>query len=632
MVFAPEHPKVLELVDGKKQEKEVRAFINRVVIEEKFSRTAEDKEKEGLFTGRYVVNPLTKEEIPIYIANFVLLEYGTGAIMAVPAHDQRDFEFAKKYNIPIKVVISPESYELNAEKMSRAYIEEGNLVNSGDFNGMGNMEAIDEITKYLENKGIGKKTVQFKLRDWLISRQRYWGTPIPFIYCKRCDLVPVPEKDLPVELPYNVKFTGEGNPLDRNERFVRVKCPKCKGEARRETDTMDTFVDSSWYFFRFCDPKNNKLPFGKAANYWMPVDQYIGGIEHAILHLLYSRFFTKALRDIGLTRLYEPFSRLLCQGMVTLGGEAMSKSKGNVVDPGEIMEKYGPDTARFFILFAASPEKELEWSATGVESSFRFINKFYYLFDRYKSDNSRKDRILTSRLHRTIRDVTRSIEGFKQNSALISLMELTNYMHRYRGSFSPKVWKDALSDLCTLFSAFIPHVCEECWKRLGHKNFISIQKWPKYDIKKINEEAEASEEFVENTIADVKSILGLAKIKQPKKITLFIAEKWKYGYIKMLKAELENTKNIGEILKAIMATELKKHGQEIAKLTPRLIADMSKIPNILLSQDEELKTIANYKKQISDEFKAKVEIIKAEESKEAKAKSSMPGKVAILVE
>ncbi|MFH1238597.1 MAG: leucine--tRNA ligase, partial [bacterium] len=372
MTFAPEHPKVQELISGTKYEKEVQKFINRVVIEDKFSRADEDKEKEGVFIGRYAVNPLTGEEIPIYVANFVLMEYGTGAIMAVPAHDQRDFEFAKKYNIPIKVVINPPGEELPVGQMKQAYVEAGIMTDSAQFSGMNSSEAIEKITEYLEQKSWGKKTVQYKLRDWLISRQRYWGTPIPIIYCDKCGMVGVPEDELPVKLPKDVKFTGRGNPLATSETFVNCKCPKCKGKARRETDTMDTFVDSSWYFARYCDPQNNRTPFAKdKVNYWMPVDQYIGGIEHAILHLLYARFFTRALRDLGLYEIDEPFQRLLCQGMVIKDGAKMSKSKGNVVSVDDMVNKYGADTARLFILFASPPERDLEWSDEGVEGAWR---------------------------------------------------------------------------------------------------------------------------------------------------------------------------------------------------------------------------------------------------------------------
>ncbi|MCX8147521.1 MAG: leucine--tRNA ligase, partial [Candidatus Woesearchaeota archaeon] len=469
MVFAPEHPKVMELVKGTEYEEKVKKFVRRVVIEERFTRTAEDKEKEGMFIGKYAINPLTGEEIPIYIANFVLLEYGTGAIMAVPAHDQRDFEFAKKYGIKIKVVINPPDFDLNAERMSRAYIDEGTLINSGEFNGMNNIDAIENISKYVEKKGFGKITTQYKLRDWLISRQRYWGTPIPIIYCNKCGIVPVPEKDLPVELPQHAIFSGRGNPLETNPDFVNVKCPKCGGKARRETDTMDTFVDSSWYFFRYCDPKNDKKPFGDAYKYWMPVDQYIGGIEHAILHLLYARFWAKAMRDIGLADISEPFTNLLCQGMVIKDGKKMSKSFGNVVEPNEIIAKYGPDTARMFMLFTALPEKELEWSDQGVNGMFRFLNRLMALVEENinakDAELTNRDRNLIAKQHRTIKLVTEHIEKFEFSLAIGKIMEFVNAIYRYKdGEINKKVYDEAIKTMALLIAPFAPHIAEEIWE------------------------------------------------------------------------------------------------------------------------------------------------------------------------
>ncbi|MBU0535775.1 MAG: leucine--tRNA ligase [Nanoarchaeota archaeon] len=637
MVFAPEHPKVLELVKGTEHEDKVKKFINRVVIQEKFTRTSEDKEKEGMFIGKYAVNPLTGDEVPIYIANFVLMEYGTGMIMAVPAHDQRDFEFAKKFKIPIKVVINPHDYDLNPEKMARAYTDEGTLINSGEFNGSGNMDAIAEISKFVEKKGWGKRTVQFKIRDWLISRQRYWGTPIPVIYCGKCGVIPVPEKDLPIVLPDRVKFSGEGNPLETNDEFVNVKCPKCKGTARRETDTMDTFVDSSWYPFRYCDPKNDKKPFGDAAKYWMPVDQYIGGIEHAILHLLYARFWTKAMRDIGLTEVSEPFSALLCQGMVIKEGRKMSKSYGNVIDPGEIIAKYGPDTARLFMLFAALPEKELDWSDEGVNGSFRFLKRVMKLVEDdvtgADAELSNRDKNIIAKQHKTIKIVTGHINNFEFSLAIGKIMEFVNAIYKYKeGDINKKIYDDAVKAAALLLSPFAPHVSEEIGEMLGSKGFISQERWPKYDESKIDERAEASEELVHNTIADVHSVLDLAKIKKPKKIILFISKEWKYEYIRMLKQELEKTRNPGEILKAMMLTDLKKHGQEVSKMTPKLVTDMTKLPKVLLSLDEEVKAIESARDFIGKEFDSKIEIIKADQSNEAKANNAMPGKVAILVQ
>jgi len=506
LVIAPEHPKVLELVRNEKNEDEVKKFIRKVVIEDKFSRTAEDKEKYGIFLGKYAIHPLTNEKIPIYTANFVLLDYGTGVIMAVPAHDQRDYEFAKKYKLPIKIVINPKNKRLT--QLNEAYVEDGILINSGKFDNMDNKKANEEITKYLSSLKLARKTVQYKLRDWLISRQRYWGTPIPVIYCQYCGIVEVPEKDLPVKLPEDVKFTGEGNPLATSKSFLNVKCPKCGKMAKRETDTMDTFVDSSWYFLRYCDPDNDKLPFSKEmVNYFMPVDQYIGGIEHAILHLLYARFFTKALRDLDLLKFDEPFTRLLTQGMVLKDGEVMSKSKGNVVDPLNIINKYGADTLRTFILFVASPEKEFEWSQEGIEGIFKFLNRFYNLLENIKKKN---DEIVESKLNKLIKKVTKDIEEFKFNNAIISIMEFSDYLKKHNYD------KETLEKLILLISPFAPHLAEEMNERLGNKNFVSIASWPKVDEKKINERLEQLEEILNKAKQDILNIKNILKIEKPK--------------------------------------------------------------------------------------------------------------------
>ena len=489
MTFAPEHPKVQELIAGTKYEKDVKKFITRVLIEDKFTRSAMDKEKEGIFIGKYAVNPLTNEEIPIYVANFVLMEYGTGIIMAVPAHDQRDFEFARKYNISIKVVINPPGEELKADKMEQAYVEEGVMGNSAQFDGIKSSEAINKITQYLDEKDWGEKAVQYKLRDWLISRQRYWGTPIPVVYCDKCGIVPVPLEELPVKLPKGVKFTGKGNPLAMNKEFLNCKCPKCKGKARRETDTMDTFVDSSWYFARYCDPNNDKLPFAKQkVNYWMPVDQYIGGIEHACMHLLYARFFTKALRDIGLYEVDEPFKHLLCQGMVIKDGAKMSKSKGNVVSVDAMVGKYGADTARLFVLFASPPEKDLDWSDEGVEGSWRFLNRVWRLVEQVantkgksiKEDKKSKEG-LNRKKHATIKKITEDIGDFHFNTAIAAIMEFVNTIYSLSDSVPEDDIRESVRTVVLLLSVFAPHICEEMWQNLGYNETITKECWMKHD-------------------------------------------------------------------------------------------------------------------------------------------------------
>ncbi len=493
MTFAAEHPLILELVKGTEKETEIKKFINKIVVQKRITRLREaDKEKEGVFLGKYAINPLTGEEIPIYVSNFVLMEYGTGAIMCVPAHDQRDFEFAKKYNIQIKEVIRSLNSQLST--LNSAFEDEGVMINSQQFNGLCSKEAISKISDYVEEKKLGKRVVHYKLRDWLISRQRYWGTPIPIIYCDKCGTVPISENDLPVVLPMDVKFTGEGNPLAKSESFTKCKCPKCQNSARRETDTMDTFLDSSWYFERYCDPKQNKLPFDKKnVSYWMPVNQYIGGIEHAVLHLLYSRFYTKALRDLGLLDCDEPFKNLLCQGMVVKDGFKMSKSKGNVVSVDDMVGKYGADTARLFVLFASPPERDLDWSDEGVAGSFRFLNKIYKLVEQLKERQSDTNTGLNQNLerikHLTIKKVTGDIrEEFHFNTAIAAIMEFYNEIISQLSTLNSKHLKNYIETLVILLSPFAPHICEEMWRILGNNESILKEKWPVWDETKLVQE------------------------------------------------------------------------------------------------------------------------------------------------
>ncbi|MHB8173035.1 MAG: leucine--tRNA ligase [Nitrospirota bacterium] len=506
MSIAPEHPLVAELIKGRPQEAEVRAFIEKVKRESKIERTAETGEKEGVFTGAYAINPVTGEPIPIWAANFVLAEYGTGAVMAVPAHDERDFQFARKYSLPIKVVIQPADGKLDAAAMQAAYVNEGVLISSGQFDGIPNAEGKEKIADYLQSKGIGKKTVNYRLRDWGISRQRYWGTPIPIIYCDSCGTVPVPEKDLPVLLPTDVTFTGLGaSPLTTSKEFLSVKCPVCGADASRETDTMDTFMDSSWYFLRYTGWDNNS-PFKKEnATYWMSggdrstgggVDQYIGGIEHAVLHLLYARFFNKALRDLGLSEADEPFRNLLTQGMVIKDGAKMSKSKGNVVDPDELIREYGADTARLFSLFASPPEKDLEWSDQGVDGSFRFLSRIFRFvhenLDVIKSagtpegEASAKVKILRRATHKTIKKVTDDIEDrFHFNTAIASIMELVNALYQFvpdKGNREDgAALREAVETLILLISPFAPHIASELWEALGKDTGTETIPWPIFD-------------------------------------------------------------------------------------------------------------------------------------------------------
>ena len=476
IVLAPEHPLVEKIIQGRKQEKSVLKFIAKVSKESKVVRIASDVKKEGVFTGAYAINPVNNEEVPIWIADYVLMEYGTGAIMAVPTHDQRDFLFAKEHKLPMRVVIKSPGHQVTRlpEKLTEAYEGDGIQVNSAQFDGLSNQEAKVKIAQWMQDTGIGKIQTHWRLRDWLISRQRYWGTPIPIIYCKRCGTVPVPYLDLPVQLPKEASFTGEGgSPLGKVKEFVNTRCPKCKTPSLRETDTMATFFDSSWYFLRFCSPNSKQGPFDKQeAGYWMPVDQYIGGIEHAILHLLYSRFFTKFFKDLGEIEFDEPFRRLLTHGMVLKDGEVMSKSRGNIVDQDAIIKKYGADTLRLFILFAAPPETELEWDDRGIEGAFKFLNRVWRIKDSLK-DKAVPEVIKA--MHKTIKEVSEDLENFKFNTAIASLMEFVNTIYKSGAD------REVFAKLIILLSPIAPHICEELWQALGNNGGIIKAGWPVYN-------------------------------------------------------------------------------------------------------------------------------------------------------
>ncbi|NLC70556.1 MAG: leucine--tRNA ligase [Desulfuromonadaceae bacterium] len=534
MSLAPEHPLALKLTTAERRS-EVEDFIGRIRKEDKIRRTSEDYEKEGVFTGAYCLNPLTGQEMPVMLANFVLMDYGTGAVMAVPTHDQRDFEFARKYNLPMTVVIQPPGQELSAETMTGAYTDPGTMVNSGEFNGLDNETAKERIADHLEQRRIGQRKVNFRLRDWGVSRQRYWGTPIPIIYCDACGMVPVPEEDLPVILPKDVEFRPEGgSPLAACPSFVHTSCPRCGAPARRETDTFDTFVESSWYFLRYACPRYEEGPIDKAAvDYWMPVDQYIGGVEHAVMHLLYSRFYTKALRDLDLVRVGEPFQNLLTQGMVCketqkcprhgwlfpeevvegkcrkCGAEAligrkekMSKSKKNVVDPDVLIGQYGADTARLFCLFAAPPEKDLEWSERGVEGAYRFLNRVWRIVyenfallkdgaaDRQDAQTQAVVRSLKRSIHQAIKKVTEDIENrFQFNTAIAAVMELVNAVSAAPGKENyPRTLGLALETVIRLLNPFVPHFAEELWSVLGHEEGVEKAGWPVWDEAALVEE------------------------------------------------------------------------------------------------------------------------------------------------
>ncbi|MDR1815728.1 MAG: leucine--tRNA ligase [Clostridiales Family XIII bacterium] len=506
MVLAPEHPFVGPLTDGTEYAPQVAVFKDKLQYLNDIDRASTTLEKEGLFIGRYAVNPLNGARVPIYIANYVLMDYGTGAIMAVPAHDERDFEFARKYDLPVVPVVDPGNPELDLNNLTAAFVAEGTMVNSGPFDGLNNKDAIREITAYVEKQGFGQATVNFRLRDWLISRQRYWGTPIPMIHCETCGWVPEKEENLPVLLPEDVQFTGKGqSPLTTSKSFRETVCPVCGGPAEREVDTMDTFLDSSWYFLRYTDARNDERIFSDAAvRKWMPVDQYIGGVEHAILHLLYARFFTKFLYDIGYAPTDEPFTNLLTQGMVIKDGKKMSKSIGNVVSPEEIIAKYGADTARLFILFASPPEKELDWSDAGVEGSHRFLARVWRLCKAALDDaggaspaptpadcrggilppaDDDAARALRFALHATIKKVTGDIgERYQFNTAISAIMELVNAAYKYKeADGNAALLREVCETLILLLAPFTPHLCEEMWEAYGHEESVLLAAWPAYD-------------------------------------------------------------------------------------------------------------------------------------------------------
>lgn len=501
MALAAEHPLIKKICENNPKADEINAFCERVRNQSEIERTSSESEKEGVFTGVYCINPFTGRKVEIWVTNYVLYDYGTGAVMGVPTGDQRDWMFADKYGIEKIVTICPVGKELKLEEMTCAYEEkEGMLVNSGEFTGMEMHKAMSAIMDKAEAEGFGKRRVNYRLRDWLISRQRYWGAPIPIIYCPHCGEVLVPEDQLPVRLPEDVSFTaGAKSPLATSEEFVHCKCPKCGADATRETDTMDTFLCSSWYYLRYTDAHNDKMPFDKGLNnYWGPVDQYIGGIEHAILHLLYSRFFVKVLRDAGLVDYDEPFSNLLTQGMVIKDGAKMSKSLGNVVSPEEILSKYGADTARLFILFAAPPERELEWSDQGVEGSFRFLNRIWRIVQAFEavlaqkvteydhSNLSEADKDLRRVLHGSIKKVTNDIETrFNFNTAISTMMELVNALYAYKEAVKEPnagLVYEAISDLIKMMSPFVPHITEELWRgAIDANSSVHEQNWPECD-------------------------------------------------------------------------------------------------------------------------------------------------------
>jgi len=673
MIFAPEHPWVRDWVKGTEYENEFEELYNEVMKEDKFKRTDLEAEKKGMFIGKYCINPMTKEEVPVYISNFVIYEYGAGAVMAVPAHDQRDFEFAKKYNIPIKIVIQPFDYEISVDKMTRAYEADGVLVNSEEFNGMANRNAINVITEKLDKMRMGNATVNYKLRDWGISRQRYWGCPIPVIYCNDCGTVSVPYEDLPVLLPKDVKFTGKGNPLETSESFINTKCPKCGKPGKRETDTMDTFIDSSWYFFAFCDPPRPEFevfPYRKeVVNYWGNVDQYIGGIEHAVMHLIYARFFTKVARDLDLHKFDEPFQRLLTQGMINkahpycpkcdafamraemndetckrcgtkyvLKSVKMSKSYGNTVSPEEVVGKYGADAARFFILFGASPEKGLEWSDQGVSFAFKFVSGLWSLFldsdMKKRSERNVNDELIEYQLHKTIQLVTENMNKIAIRDAINEIIQFVSNLRVYKiNSVIEELFKSCQEYLLLLLHPFIPHITEELWEKTGHENLLSLAKWPDYNKDFITEENDYKWKLMNNTIDDIKSIVQVLKEKEINTIKLIIADEWKYDLFSIFMPLTEKTKNQGEIMKEIMKNDnMKKYGKEISKIIGNVLKNIGGYSKTLLDAKSEKQFFEDIKANVKQKFECEVEIFLEKEIDESKAKQALPGKPGIIIQ
>ena len=776
LTFAPEHPLVAELIKGAKDEAEIKRFINAVVFEEKFSRAAEDKPKDGRFTGKYAIHPLTGDRIPIWIANFVLMEYGTGCVMGVPAHDQRDYDFATKHKIPIKQVIEPvftqrtepgaireglpfvereaitaivkhwdeekyiglrwkkvdwetfitggvekgqtaegaaiaeireetgyrnpklvrtlsnthakffhvpkdqnrfahfrvlyfelkdgerdaisaeekgnhEVVWLTREQMASfrlpeshrfswndlvsgkpAYCGEGILVGSGEFDGMASENAKSAITAKLKKEGKGGSTVQYKLRDWLISRQRYWGTPIPVVYCDACGIVPVKESELPVTLPMDVAFTGEGNPLLTSETFLNTDCPACGKPARRETDTMDTFFDSSWYFLRFCSPDENDAPFDTiTVSHLMPVDQYIGGAEHAVLHLLYARFFTRVLRDLGLIGIDEPFARLFNQGMVTKDGAKMSKSQGNVVSQDEVAKRYGIDTARFFLMFVASPESDLDWSDEGIQGAYRFLCRVHALTQdlttRTAGDGS-KDALLASVRNACVRDATRHLEGFALNKCLISIMEFANAIARHADGLSDDGYRQSLRTLALLLAPYTPHLSEEIWSVLGEEGFISVATWPRADESVIDDRAQADQEYVDEIIANARRTIQ-SKAISPARITLYRAAAWKHAFVPKFRDAFTRIKNPTEIAHNLASDpDLAAHAADVQQLSMSVFKNQKLLPLADRTAAEEDRLLASSLTAISRALGCDVVIGDASAS-DPKAKNGLPGRPAI---
>ena len=627
VVMAPEHPllsREKNLVPADKR-KAVDDYIRLAQKKTDEERIAEGLKKTGVFTGLYCVNQLTKKKMPIWVTDFVLLNVGTGAVVGVPGHDIRDFEFAKEFGLPIiRVVVGKDKDKSEITKKEQVQEEEGTMINSGFLDGMDIHAATKKVMDYLEEKGWGRRTIRYKIRDWMISRQRYWGTPIPVVYCDKCGVVAALEKELPILLPEKVNFKVTGNPLATNEDFVNTKCPKCKGKAKRETDTMGGFVDSSWYFLRYCDNKNKTKPFDdKKVNYWMPVDQYIGGAEHAVMHLIYARFFVKVLKDFGYVKFDEPFQKLFNQGIVYKDGAKMSKSKGNVVFQTDISSKYGIDTARLFLMFVSSPDKQMEWSDEGIDGSSRIINRFFRVAEKVKSIKADKKTI--SKLNMAIKEAGKNIETFDYPKTIIAISDFLNYLDSLE-----EVPKEAFETLLKIVSPFCPHMAEEIWHALGNKTFVSIAKWPKFDEKLIDTQFEKIDSVIDSLRSDIIRVKQLAKLEKVSKVKLFVAPEWKWKALSIVQVACKERPDFGAAMKALMSdAEMKKHGAEVPTFLKTAMNRLAEISG--LAKFDEVAVLNSAKPALEKEF-GLVEIIKAEDSKEIKAKNAFPGKPALLIE
>ncbi len=654
VVISPEHPllsKEQNMVP-EAHRKEVDDYIKYAKGKTEEERLDEGSKKTGAFTGLYCINQLTGKKMPLWITDFVLMTVGTGIVVGVPGHDIRDYDFAKEFNLPvIRVVVGSDGDKSEITRREQVQEEEGTMINSGFLDGMDIHSATQKIMDYFEDKGWGKRTLRYRIRDWLISRQRYWGTPIPVIYCDKCGIVPVPEKDLPVELPTDVEFKVGVNPILSSKKFLDVKCPKCGELGRRETDTMDTFVDSAWYFIRFISPKEKSAPFKKEeANFFMPVDQYIGGIEHAILHLLYARFWTKALKDLGYVKADEPFKRLMTQGMVLKGGVKMSKSAGNVIDPGELFENFGPDTVRWFMLFSSLPESEIEWSDKGIESSHRFLHKVYRLVEdsgkliELKANVKPKEhrsKFIYSKTNYVVKKANEMIGKFHFSTALIEIAsfvsEISNFRELVEKNPTPEgkqVLGYSIRNLILLISPFVPHLGEELWEMIGEKGFVSLAKFPEANEKAIDYKAIAAQEMVEQTIADVAKIKELAKIEKPKKVIIYSPVPWKWDALKKMLSSMGEKFDFPAAMKAVMSdSKLKKHGKEMQKFVKGISGKLLEYKG--KKKIDEFNVLRNSLAYLEDSFGCEVLIEKEEGTKNdpgKKAGNALPLKPAIYVE